>query len=237
MNGSHPHYPHPPIVAEVSGPYACFTRPELKTERFSYEIMTPSAARGVLEAIFWKPEFSYVIIKIEMLNQIQWVSIRRNEVTRTVSLAWVRNAVADPSVRYDAEADRDQRSAVCLRDVAYRIHAQMLLRPHADANVAKYRDQLRRRIARGACFSQPFLGTREFSASFGPPTDRSPFPESKDLGVMLHSIAYDGGKESYHWFHAILDQGVVHIPPASAGLPTAEPDNAGRGHDADHATS
>ncbi len=86
---------------------------------------------------------------------------------QTVTLDWVRKAMAVPSARYDAEADRDQRSAVCLRDVAYRIYAQMLLRPHAGAGVAKYRDQLRRRIGRGACYSQPFLGTREFSASFG----------------------------------------------------------------------
>jgi len=226
VNDSHPRYPHPPLVAEVSGPYACFTRPELKTERFSYEVMTPSAARGVLEAIFWKPEFSYVITKIEVLNPVRWISVRRNEVKQTVTLDWVRRAMADPSARYDAEADRDQRSAVCLRDVAYRIHAQMLLRPHAGADVAKYRDQLRRRIGRGACYSQPFLGTREFSASFGPPTGRPPVTESRDLGMMLHSIAYEGRKESYRWFHAVLDNGVIHVPPAGAGPPPVSADGA-----------
>lgn len=222
MNDAYPQFPHPPLVTEVTGAYACFTRPELKTERFSYEVITPSAARGVLEAIFWKPEFSYVITKIDVLNPIRWMSVRRNEVQEMATLSWVRKAIANPSERYDAEARRDQRNAVILCDVAYRIHAQMHLRPHADANVAKYRDQLRRRISRGACYSQPFLGTREFSASFGPPTDKPPFPESKDLGVMLHSINYAGGAESYEWFHAVLDNGVVHIPPAGAELPGAD---------------
>lgn len=222
MNDTHPRFPHPPLVAEIAGPYACFTRPELKTERFSYEVMTPSAARGVLEAIFWKPEFSYLITKIEVLAPIRWMSVRRNEVKHTATLDWARKAAADPSLRYDAEADRDQRNAVILCDVAYRIHAQMQLRPHADANVAKYRDQLRRRITRGACYSQPFLGTREFSASFGPPSDRPPHPHSKDLGVMLHSITYTAGKERYSWFHAVLDNGVMHIPPTGAELPGAD---------------
>jgi CRISPR-associated protein Cas5d len=221
MTSHHQNYPRAPLVAEVRGPYACFTRPELKAERFSYEVMTPSAARGVLEAIFWKPEFRYVVTRIEVLNPIRWMSVRRNEVKHMTTLDWVRKGAADPTERFDAEADRDQRNAVILRDVGYRIYAQMLLQPHADANVAKFRDQFRRRATRGACFSQPFLGTREFSAAFGPPTDRRPFPQSKDLGVMLHSIAYNGGKETYRWFHAVLDNGVMHIPPAGAELPTA----------------
>jgi CRISPR-associated protein Cas5d len=220
MNHAQRH-PHPPLIAEVTGPYACFTRPELKTERFSYEIMTPSAARGVLEAIFWKPEFRYIITRIDLLRPIRWTSVRRNEVKHMTTLSWVRQAAADPSMRFDAEADRDQRSTVCLRDVAYRIHAQMVLLPHADANVAKYRDQLRRKLERGACYSQPFLGTREFSASFGPATSQPAVPVSKDLGVMLHSIAYTGGRETYRWFHALLDNGIMHVPPEGAELPAS----------------
>ena len=93
---SNPHYPHPPLAVEVGGPLACFTRPELKTERVSYPVMTPSAARGVLEAIYWKPEFDYVVTVIEVLTPIRWASIRRNEVTSMVTLDWVRSAWSGP---------------------------------------------------------------------------------------------------------------------------------------------
>ncbi len=113
------------------GALACFTRPELKTERVSYPVMTPSAARGILEAIYWKPEFDYVITAIEVLRPIRWASIRRNEVTSMITLDWVRRAMADPTVRFDVEGDRDQRNTVFLRDVAYRIRAQVRPRPHA----------------------------------------------------------------------------------------------------------
>ena len=108
-----------------------FHAAELKTERVSYPVMTPSAARGVLEAIYWKPEFDYVITAIEVLAPIRWASVRRNEVTSVVTLDWVRGAMADPAQRFDVETDRDQRNTVFLRDVAYRIHAQVRPRPHA----------------------------------------------------------------------------------------------------------
>ncbi|KOX12666.1 type I-C CRISPR-associated protein Cas5c [Nocardiopsis sp. NRRL B-16309] len=212
---------HPPLVVEIQGPNACFTRPEFKTERLSYPVMTPSAAKGVLEAIFWKPEFAYQVQAIEVLTPIRWFSVRRNEVDSTLSLDWVRTAMSDHQHRFDAEQHRDQRNMVCLRDVAYRIHAQMRMRPHADAPEAKYRDQFRRRIQRGACFSQPFLGTREFSASFGKATTRGPIDHTEDLGVMLHSIDYTDGRESYRWFHAQLEDGVLAVPPQGAELPTA----------------
>jgi len=213
-----------PITVEVEGPLACFTRPELKTERVSYPVMTPSAARGVLEAIYWKPEFDYVITAIEVLRPIRWASVRRNEVTSTVTLDWVRRAMADPAQRFDAAADRDQRNTVFLRDVAYRIHAQVRPRPHAGFPEAAYRDQFRRRVDRGACFSQPFLGTRECSAAFTKSTGRTPIPRTEDLGVMLHSIVYSGAGETYRWFHARLDSGVLPVPEhgielAAAGSP------------------
>ncbi|MFV2198741.1 type I-C CRISPR-associated protein Cas5c [Nocardiopsis sp. LOL_012] len=213
--------PHPPLVVEVQGPYACFTRPEFKTERFSYSVMTPSAAKGILEAIFWKPEFSYQVVRIEVLKPIRWFSVRRNEVDSTLSLDWVREAMSDHRHRFDAEEHRDQRNMVCLRDVAYRIHTRIRLRPHADAPEAKYRDQFRRRVERGACFSQPFLGTREFSASFGRATTAEPIKDSEDLGVMLHSIDYTEDRESYRWFHAHLDNGALEVPAQGAELPTA----------------
>jgi CRISPR-associated protein Cas5d len=205
-------YAHPPLAVEVDGPYACFTRPEMKTERVSYPVMTPSAAKGVLEAIYWKPEFDYVITEIEVLLPIRWSSVRRNEVTSTVTLDWVRGAMADPSVRFDAAADRDQRNTVFLRDAAYRIRAQVRPRPHAGFPEATYREQFRRRVDRGACFSQPFLGTRECSATFTKQTSRQPVSLTEDLGVMLHSIIYNGGQETYRWFHARLESGVVKVP-------------------------
>jgi CRISPR-associated protein Cas5d len=215
---------HPPLVVEVGGDYACFTRPEFKAERFSYEIITPSAACGVLESIFWKPEFQYVITRIDLLREIKWMSVRRNEVDSTTSLAWVQKAASDPSERFNAEEHRDQRNTVLLRDVGYRIYAQMELAPHADANIAKYRDQFRRRVERGACFSEPYLGMREFSATFGPATLKPPYPETKDLGVMLHSIAHTDGQESYQWFRAFLNRGVMDdIPPEGSPLSSSRP--------------
>ncbi|MDA0568011.1 type I-C CRISPR-associated protein Cas5c [Streptomonospora sp. S1-112] len=216
-----PPAPAPPLAVEVEGPFACFTRPEFKTERVSYPVMTPSAATGLLEAIFWKPEFSYRIDRIEVLNPIAWFTVRRNEVDQTVSADWVRRAMADPTQRFDAEAHRDQRSMTGLRDVAYRIHAHIVLRPHADAHPAKYRDQFRRRVERGACFSQPFLGTREFSASFAKPSQRPPIAASADFGAMLHSIDYTGARETYRWFHAAMVEGVVAVPEHGAELPGA----------------
>lgn len=219
MNGDHPAYPHPPLTVEVWGDYACFTRPELKSERFSYEVMTPSAAAGVLKAIFWKPEFDYMITSIEVLKPIRWFSVRRNEVNSMVTADWIKRAKADPAVRYDVEQDRDQRNTVGLRDVAYRIHAQVELQPHATASEAAYREQFRRRVDRGACFSQPFLGTREFSARFGKATTVPPHPEDRDLGVMLHSIGYSESGETYRWFLARLDHGILHVPRTWLELP------------------
>jgi len=147
--------------------------------------------------------------------------VRRNEITTMVTLDWVRGAMADPSQRFDAEADRDQRNTVFLRDAAYRIRAQVRPRPHAGRPEATYRDQFRRRVERGACFSQPFLGTRECSATFTKQTSRAPINLSEDLGVMLHSITYTGGQETYRWFHARLQTGVLKIPEHGIELPAS----------------
>jgi CRISPR-associated protein Cas5d len=224
----HRRYPHPPLTLEVRGPYACFTRPELKTERVSYPVMTPSAAKGVLEAVYWKPEFEYIVTVIEVLNPIRWASIRRNEVTSMITLDWVRKAMADATLRFDVEEDRDQRNTVFLRDVAYRIRAQVRLRPHADKPEAAYREQFRRRVDKGACFSQPFLGTRECSATFSGETSQSPEPITEDLGTMLHSIAYRAAGEAYTWFDARLDHGILHVPESGQEL-AAAPAQPGRG--------
>lgn len=219
-------YQHPPLTVEVWGDYACFTRPELKTERVSYPVMTPSAARGVLEAIYWKPEFDYIVTAIEVLKEIKWASLRRNEVTSMITLDWVRKAMTDATLRYDVEADRDQRNTVFLRDVGYRIRAQVRPREHAGKPEAAYREQFRRRVDRGACFSEPFLGTRECSATFSKDTGKAPVKISEDLGIMLHSIGYATTGETYTWFDARLDNGVLRVPERGMELTAAAP--AGR---------
>ncbi|WP_370084278.1 type I-C CRISPR-associated protein Cas5c [Streptacidiphilus sp. MAP12-16] len=207
-------WPFPALVVEVAGPMACFTRPELKVERVSYPVITPSAAVGVLEAIFWKPEFRYVVTRIEVLRRIEWMSVRRNEVKSVISATEVAALRRDPRRRYDVEGDRDQRNTMALKDVAYRIHAQVLLAPHATTTEEKYREQLRRRVERGACFSEPFLGCREFSAAFRPASpDLAPIERTEELGVMLHSIAHTAdGAEQYRWFRARLVDGVMEVP-------------------------
>ncbi len=208
----------PPVTVEVWGPAALFTRPEAKVERLTYPVMTPSAAIGVLEAIFWKPEFSWQIQAIEVLNPIKEATVRRNETEQVVT--W--NAALQGQ-RADTSASRTQRSATYLKDVRYRVHAHVVLRPRANEPVAKYRDQFRRRVTRGACFSQPYLGTREFVAFFGDPTSAAPIRESADLGIMLHSIAFQegGAHPRSSWFTARLDNGVMHVP--EHGIPSGEP--------------
>jgi CRISPR-associated protein Cas5d len=199
-----------PVVVQVKAEAALFSRPELKVERVSYPVMTPSAAIGVLESIYWKPEFRYRIVAIEVLRPLRQFSVRRNETTDVAPLA---DAVRGTR-RVDTVANRDQRNAVCLRDVEYRIHAHIELREHADKPVAAYRDQLRRRVRRGACFQRPYLGTREFSAEFFIPDDTPRLNDyTEDLGIMLHSVRRDGtGRVRMQWFAARVDRGVLKVP-------------------------
>jgi CRISPR-associated protein Cas5d len=159
----------PPLTVKVWGDTACFTRPEMKAERVSYPMMPPSAARGVLEAIFWKPEFAWQIRGIWVLKEVRFFSILRNEVNSKVALSTARGW-ARSGGGYFAEEDRAQRHTLALRDVAYVIMADIVLAAHATEDIAKYRDQFRRRVNRGQCYHQPYLGCREFVAFFGPPT-------------------------------------------------------------------
>ncbi|GAB4430044.1 MAG: type I-C CRISPR-associated protein Cas5c [Chloroflexi bacterium OHK40] len=207
--------PYPPLQVKVWGDFACFTRPEMKVERVSYPVMTPSAARGLLEAIFWKPEFDYRILAIEVLRPIRYFSILRNEVNSRqsdrVAIAWQRDGGG-----YEASSDRAQRHTLALRDVAYLISARIELRPHADADPAKYRDQFRRRVREGRYFAPPFLGCREFSCAFGEPDGHEqPIDLSDDLGPMLLDLDYvpdRSGRGRPRFFHARLDRGVLHVP-------------------------
>jgi CRISPR-associated protein Cas5d len=205
----------PPVVVQVRGDGALFSRPELKAERVTYPVMTPTAARGVLEAIFWKPQMRYRVAAIEVLKPIRQFTIRRNETHQVVALdAAMRGS------RVDTAASRDQRNAVCLRDVAYRIHAHIQAVEGAGKEAAAYRDQFRRRVTRGACFHQPFLGTREFSADFGDPDQSDRIHRTEDLGVMLHTIHF-GPPVRMEWFTARLEDGVLHVPERGIEVPAA----------------
>jgi CRISPR-associated protein Cas5d len=221
------------LDVKVWGERACFTRPEMKVERVSYPVMTPSAARGVLEAIFWKPEFAWHILEVWVLRPIRHFSIVRNEV-KSVASARSARAWHQSGGGYFADEDRAQRHTLGLRDVAYVIRADICLRPHATEGIAKYRDQFRRRVERGQCFHRPYLGCREFAADFGPcdGTER-PIDVTDDLGRMLLDQIYDpdptgavawpahggGGVRPVRgsvrptFFTARLEQGVLQVPP------------------------
>jgi CRISPR-associated protein Cas5d len=208
---------YPPLAVKVWGDLACFTRPEMKVERVSYPVPTPSAARGILEAIFWKPQFFWRVEEIWVLNEIRYVSFVRNEVrdrqSERAAANWARNGGG-----YDATTDqtRTQRHTLALRDVAYLIRAQVMVKPGVEADVAKFRDQFRRRVQAGRCFAQPYLGCREFTAFFGPPdgTER-PIARTEDLGAMLLDLDYaaDGsGRGTPRFFQARLQAGVLRVP-------------------------
>ena len=199
------------------GDFACFTRPEMKVERVTYPVMTPSAARGALEAIFWKPEVAWRVDEIHVLEPITYASILRNEInhrqTKGTARGWARNGGG-----YDAASERNraQRHTLALRDVAYTVRAQLLLSDGVDDDIAKYRDQFRRRVAAGRCFATPYLGSREFSAAFGEPqSGDEPIDRSEDLGLMLLDIDYDAdgsGRGTPRFFQASLDRGVLRVP-------------------------
>jgi len=197
----------PPVVVQVWSEGGLFTRPELRVERVSYSVLTPTAAVGILESIFWKPEFRWVPVAIEVLKPIKQFLLRRNETHDLPSLT----DAATGRRRVDTVGSRDQRSAVCLKDVAYRIHAHVELREHATKTAAAYRDQFRRRVNRGACFQQPSMGTREFPAYFGPPDDTPCHDHTEDLGLMLHRIHHTT-PPSFDWFQARLESGIMTIP-------------------------
>ncbi len=214
---------------EVWGPIACFTRPELKVERVSYDVITPSAARAIFEAIFWKPAIRWQVTKIEVLNPIKWTSIRRNEV----------GAVSSKPVFI--EDKRQQKNTLMLQDVRYRIWAKLEFIPmwkragesknptidkeedamlRMDENPGKYNAMFERRASKGQCFNQPYLGTRECSASFrliNPEQEElsAPYNDSRDLGLMLYDMDFEGNldKPDAMFYHAIMENGVINVPP------------------------
>jgi CRISPR-associated protein Cas5d len=203
---------HPPLEVRVWGLIACFTRPEMKVERVSYPCPTPSAARGMLEAIFWKPQFRWLVREIWVLKPIRYISIRRNEVNSRASPQAAQRR--GPGDAYFAEEDRAQRNTVALRDVDYVIRADVEVKPSVVEDPAKFRDQFRRRIRNGACAYSPYLGTRECIASFGPVRgDETAISDDIDLGRMLFDLDYGSdGRGSPRFFDARLERGILRVP-------------------------
>lgn len=206
---------------EVSGDFACFTRPEMKVERVSYDVITPSAARAVFEAILWKPAIRWRVRKIEVLKPIRWTSLRRNEVGAVVPMGSVKSAMnkgAGDLALY-IEDERQQRAGLFLRDVAYRLYADLEVLSEAGANnpPPKFWEMFERRAAKGQCINQPYLGCREFACDFRlideaakiPPA----IPENRDLGWMLHDLDFANATEPKpRFFRAELKEGVMAVP-------------------------
>jgi len=223
---------------EVSGDYACFTRPEMKVERVSYDVITPSAARAIFDAILWKPAIYWRVKRIEVLAPVKWISIRRNEVGK----------VASPgSDSIFIEKERQQRAGLFLRDVKYRLHAEFVFIPlekrgkvfnpvpewlvdedeaddlkkpdiRKDESEAKYAAMFERRARKGQHFHQPYLGCREFAADLrlvDPAVEPvKPIPETRDLGWMLYDLDYSEPTDiKPMFFRAKLEEGIVNTDP------------------------
>ena len=223
---------------EVWGDYACFTRPEMKVERVSYDLITPSAARAIFEAIFWKPAIRWQVKKVEVLNPIKWISVRRNEVARVASTSSGGIFCDDPKVR-------QQRAGLFLRDVKYRLYADLIFIPLGkrnkifnpvleylidkeeqleferdpkDENPGKYNGMFQRRASKGQCFNRPYLGCREFSCMFRLVEDAEseadkPIQETRELGFMLYDLDFtDISNPTPAFFRAKMEDGIVKVP-------------------------
>lgn len=219
---------------EVSGPYACFTRPEMKVERVSYDVITPSAARAIFDAILWKPAIFWQVTRIDVLAPIRWISIRRNEIGK----------VASPRIDgifIDDGNSRQQKAGLFLRDVKYRIYAEFVFIPQEDRGKvynpvpdylqdaeekeivrqdeapAKYAAMFERRAKKGQCFNQPYLGCREFSAEVrlvNPQTEHAiPIPETRDLGWMLYDMDFSNPADPKPlFFRPEMENGMIVVP-------------------------
>ncbi len=206
---------------EVSGDFACFTRPEMKVERVSYDVMTPSSARAVFESILWKPAIRWHVDKIEVLKPIRWVSIRRNEVGAVISVRNAQEAMnkGTGNLGLNIEDERQQRAGLFLRDVTYRIHAHFELQPGAGENntPAKFLDMFERRAEKGQCVNQPYLGCREFACDFRLIDSVQPqlnsVAETRDLGWMLYDLDYRNAADPQpRFFRAALENGILNVP-------------------------
>ena len=217
------------VRLKIWGDNACFTRPEFKTERVSYDVITPSAARGVLEAIYWKPAIRWIIDAVHVLEPIRFTNFSRNEVGSKISVRKVSNAISRNSIedlRLIVTEDRQQRSSTVLVKPVYVIFAHFELTPSAPTGdkTAKHIDIFNRRAARGQCFHRPYLGTREFPADFEilshdapTPTPREPsgslgFDHPRELGLMLWDVDHTAPGRPSMFFRARLTDGVLAVP-------------------------
>ncbi|MGE5411659.1 MAG: type I-C CRISPR-associated protein Cas5c [Clostridiales bacterium] len=224
---------------EVWGDYACFTRPEMKVERVSYDVITPSAARAVFEAIFWKPAIRWKVKKIEVLNPIKWISVRRNEIGAVMRLNKKGLFIED-------NKNRQQKAGLFLKEVRYRLYAELefinpkdrksvmhitskeLIDPKEemmllkDENPGKYNAIFERRAQKGQCFNQPYLGCREFSAAFKFVGEAEtnlalPIAESRDLGFMLYDMDFTNEDDPLAMFYRPkLENGIIIVPPVDS---------------------
>ena len=229
-------YYDPLYCLEVWGEYACFTRPELKVERVSYDVITPSAARMIFQSVFWKPAIRWQVERIDVLAPIRWASVRRNETAKLCS----------PNVRsFFIEDERQQKAGLFLRDVRYRLYARQIYLPpgkrpklpraqyedFSDAeeraegrkgeNPGKYHAMFERRAKKGQCLFQPYLGCREFSCHFKFVPEPYILPENgetRELGLMLYDMDYsDEADIKPMFFRARMEGGTITVPAPESG--------------------
>jgi CRISPR-associated protein Cas5d len=193
------------LRVKVTGDFACFTRPDLKVERMSYPCMTPSAARGILDSILWKPEFQWYLRRILVLKPLKFVPVKRNEIKAKQGKT--------PLV---IEKERTQRNSLVLKEVAYIIEASIYQKSSDQKNPpSKYKAMFRRRVQNGQCFRRPFLGTREFAAEFCEPDEKDvPIQETIPVGSMLFDIVYDktGRPSPLYFYDAAIVNGILECP-------------------------
>jgi CRISPR-associated protein Cas5d len=216
----------PTLRVRARGPMAIFTRPELKVERVSYLVPTPSAMRGLLEAILWRPAISWNIERILVLNEIKFISFKRNEVNAKLigpSKNIIKKGGSISPLTADDDDTRAQRNTVALRDVDYQVEAHFMMTEKAgkEDNITKFVKMFERYIDKGIFFYQPYFGCRECPAEILPPlADPQPIFDSRDLGLMLWDIRYGKTKKEQNvplLFHAKLENGVLKVPPEPLG--------------------
>ena len=208
------------IKVEVWGRYACFSRPELKTERYSYEVITPSAARGLLEAIYWHPGMKWIIDKIYVLSPIDFTNIRRNELKSKIPISKVKSAMLgkNSNLYINAGADIQQRASTVLKNVHYVIeaHFEMTDKANESDNPGKFQDIVKRRLKKGQCYHQPYLGCREFPAKFRSwelDTVPTAYPsDTRNLGFMLYDMDYSDSEDiKPMFFNAVMKDGILDL--------------------------
>jgi CRISPR-associated protein Cas5d len=211
----------PSVRVRISGDLACFTRPESKVERVSYPVITPSAARNILDAICWRPQMRWVVTSITVLRPIRYISVLRNEVQSKIQPKAVRRWMADPSgyaplaAGAGANTEGTPRNSLLLRDVAYILEAfPLVFDTSGDNTPAKYVAMMQRRVEKGQCYHRPALGCREFAADFAPVSpDEQPLPISAEFGRILYDVVFRPGGNRATFFMARMENGVINTHP------------------------